>query len=271
MKRIITGVLIALPAAGGILLGGWAFTAWLVILAMLMAVEWEKLWRESAARARGIGLGLSVTALLVLAQLEGIVSAMAALLVLSVLTACGQIFSEKRAVLAGGLLYIGLPCLAAFWFRTAYPDGMWLIFYIVFVVVGVDISALIAGKTIGGPRLVSRVSPGKTWAGLIGGGVGATLVSLVFYGVMRMNGVIYPFVSFLIWPIVLTLIAQAGDLLESVIKRKLGVKDSGAILPGHGGILDRVDGLTAVLIFMGGVALLRDADQEITPSVFWGQ
>jgi phosphatidate cytidylyltransferase len=115
-----------------------------------------------------------------------------------------------------------------------------LVFWVMVVTWATDIFAYFSGRSIGGPKLAPRLSPNKTWAGLIGGMAGAALAG---WGVARLFDLGLPFV-WLGAP--MAVLAQAGDLYESWVKRRAGVKDSGAILPGHGGVLDRLDGLLAV-------------------------
>jgi phosphatidate cytidylyltransferase len=122
-----------------------------------------------------------------------------------------------------------------------------------------DTAAYIAGRGIGGPRLAPRISPNKTWAGLAGGVVGAALVGLVA-SLLRdapadvgLPGEMWRLVAL---SGVLALVEQAGDLVESAVKRHFGVKDSGNLIPGHGGVLDRVDGLIAVSLAVAGLSAL---------------
>ncbi len=114
-----------------------------------------------------------------------------------------------------------------------------LILFIVFIVWGVDIGAYFFGRLIGGAKLSPRWSPNKTWAGLLGGMASAALVALILAIAMDFNNAFYATLIASLFAVV----AQIGDIGESMIKRKCGVKDSGAILPGHGGVLDRIDGL----------------------------
>ena len=138
--------------------------------------------------------------------------------------------------------------------RSPAFGGTVVIIYLIAVIAGTDIGAYFAGRSIGGPKLAPAISPNKTWAGLIGGTIAAGLVGLLFFYTLALGGkdiaVLGVFgheaaaafaASCLIAPL-----AQSGDLMESWIKRRRGIKDSGNLIPGHGGILDRVDGyLTA--------------------------
>ena len=137
-----------------------------------------------------------------------------------------------------GVLYCGLPVLALTFLRRQ-DDGL-LTFWALALVWATDIGAFFAGRSIGGPKLAPRISPAKTWSGLIGGIALATALALVLH---LFEGL--PLHLVLATPM-LAILAQGGDLYESAIKRRAGVKDSGNILPGHGGVLDRLDGLVPV-------------------------
>ena len=162
----------------------------------------------------------------------------------------GMMFIEWRRMTDGwgagwmtaGFLYALLPALALLWIRDRAPQGLELLYWVFIVTWTTDIGAYFAGRAIGGPKLAPTISPNKTWAGLIGGMVSATLAG-------------WAWVQFTMLPPSLILLAplfaaaaQGGDLFESWLKRRSGVKDSGSLLPGHGGILDRLDGLVVVAV-----------------------
>ncbi len=157
-----------------------------------------------------------------------------------------------------GLFYVSIPCASAVWLRnvdfaTLPEAGMWLVLYLIVIVSVTDIGAYFAGRHFGGPRLAPIVSPNKTWAGLGGGMAAAALAGGLCHFFTP-----YPvqLVPCMIFGMVLAVIAQAGDLFESWMKRNANVKDSGTLIPGHGGLLDRIDGLTFTLpIFAAAVAL----------------
>ena len=129
----------------------------------------------------------------------------------------------------------------------------------------IDICAYFAGRFIGGPKLAPRISPKKTWAGLIGGMVGAVALSLGFsIWLGSGSAVILALVA-----LGLTVLEQAGDFAESAMKRRAGVKDSGTLIPGHGGILDRVDGLIAVVLGAALISLVHDAANPAAGVLIW--
>ncbi|HEX8526440.1 phosphatidate cytidylyltransferase, partial [Allosphingosinicella sp.] len=118
-------------------------------------------------------------------------------------------------------------------------------FWLMLVTWATDIFAYFAGRSIGGPKLAPKISPNKTWAGLIGGMAGAAVVGAVF---AYLSGISADLPDFLWLGAPMGLLAQIGDLYESSVKRRRGVKDSGTLLPGHGGVLDRLDGLLPVIL-----------------------
>jgi len=163
-----------------------------------------------------------------------------------------------------GLFYVAIPCASMIWLRgvTFAGDnhaGARLVLFILLVVWATDIGAFFAGRKIGGPKLAPALSPSKTWAGLGGGIVSAAVIG----GFSALLFTPYPpsFIAGMDLGIVLAIIAQAGDLFESWLKRRAGTKDSGNLIPGHGGLLDRVDGLVfttplfAWLVYISGSVL----------------
>ncbi len=160
--------------------------------------------------------------------------------------------------LALGMAYVGLGWAALLVLRQG-PGGLGLILFIMLVVWANDIGAYLAGRLIGGPRMAPALSPGKTWAGAAGGlafgiAAGTAVVVALTYGSAphpSLGGAALQAAT-------LAVVAQAGDLLESAMKRRFGKKDSGSFIPGHGGLLDRVDGLlaaasAAMLLRLGAV------------------
>ncbi len=154
--------------------------------------------------------------------------------------------ASRRLTMFGGFLYIAIPALALLvlhwvWFA--------MVFWVLLVTWATDIFAYFAGRSIGGAKLAPRISPNKTWAGLVGGVAGAAVVgafTAIWFGLGA------PFT----WAgAFMGVIAQAGDLYESWLKRRAGVKDSGTILPGHGGALDRLDGLLPVIVATLGLLM----------------
>ena len=156
--------------------------------------------------------------------------------------------------LAGGFLYIGVPALALIWLRADEDFGRGTVFWLLALVWATDCGAYVFGRWIGGLRLAPALSPNKTWAGLIGGVACAGATGSATAMVLGQGGVL----TLGALSAVLGVVEQAGDLLESWIKRRCGVKDAGNLIPGHGGLLDRVDGLLAVALTVALISLAGD-------------
>jgi phosphatidate cytidylyltransferase len=172
--------------------------------------------------------------------------------ILVALGACVMLYEWRRIVQGwgfgwqvAGFVYALIPALALLWIRERFridtaPLGLELLLWVFVTTWSVDIGAYFAGRSIGGPRLAPSISPNKTWAGLIGGMVAAAVFGGLWVWLLQLPTVLIllaaPFAA----------AAQGGDLFESWLKRRGGVKDSGSWLPGHGGVLDRLDGLVVV-------------------------
>jgi phosphatidate cytidylyltransferase len=151
-----------------------------------------------------------------------------------------------------GALWISLPCVAFLWLARAYPTGRATLLWILAIVCATDIGAYAVGRTLGGPRLAPRWSPRKTWAGLAGGTLSAALAgwaTAAFCGIS-------PRLPLVAVSSALAIVEQFGDLAESLAKRRFGVKDSSGLIPGHGGLLDRLDGMLAVVPMVALLALI---------------
>lgn len=155
-------------------------------------------------------------------------------------------------LLVSGIVYIAASCVAALWLRGHEISGFYLLLYVFFAIWACDMGAYGAGKTIGGPKMAPSISPNKTWAGLIGGCV-ATIMAVTTFDLVMEGRTGEGFIDHM--PVYLhvaigaflAVVGQLGDLLVSVLKRRCGLKDTGNIIPGHGGLLDRIDALLLAL------------------------
>lgn len=151
---------------------------------------------------------------------------------------------------AAGIVYIGIAALVLARLRQI-DDGFVAVLQLVLVVIATDIGAYFAGRTFGGPKIAPKISPSKTWSGLIGGALLAALVmaAMVPWTLFDFSSDRWLELAALpaLGGAIAAVVAQAGDFFESWMKRRAGVKDSGRLIPGHGGLFDRVDGLLAVL------------------------
>ncbi len=177
--------------------------------------------------------------------------------------ACGAVVSFALALLrgenpfwqVGGILYVGVPALALVASRAIPPHGAWLIVGLFIVVWATDTGALIVGNLIGGPKLAPVLSPNKTWAGTLGGIAVAAVAEAVYVGVMGGSAALA-----LVYGAGLALVAHAGDLFESWVKRCFRRKDSGSLIPGHGGALDRIDSTLSAALALAVLVLLFKLD-----------
>lgn len=161
---------------------------------------------------------------------------------------------------------MGLLVLVPFWYSIIFiqstMDGRWLLFFLIVLISGADVGAYFSGKTWGKKKILVNVSPNKTWVGLIGGillAMSIALVSvLIFPQVLSMNASLVDVLMLLSVACVTVIFSVIGDFFESMLKREAGLKDSGAIFPGHGGILDRIDSWTAATpVFLFGLLLIN--------------
>ncbi len=230
--RVASALVLAPVSLLAIWWGGLAWGAWLTVLTLGMGAEWAGL---CGLRARSPA-GMAILAALLLAGLA--TAFMAPVSGAIVLLAGTGLFAitSRRPALGMGILYIG-PAYLALYLMRSQPAGLRNVLFVMAVVWAGDIGAYLLGRLVGGPRLAPKISPGKTWAGAFGGTLAAVVAGAA-------AGYEHPLhAAILACP--LSLVAQAGDLLESAVKRHFGAKDSGWIIPGHGGLLDRLDGVLA--------------------------
>ena len=241
LRLISAGVLAPLGVAC-VLNGGWIFVA-LVLLAMIgIGVEWAGLARSPLRSVPAFMLlawpGLSLLTMLGMDWLTGLRVLLAGLLL--------------GALRGGGVVLIGLGGAALIWLRCMTGAGPASLLFVVLVVWASDSLAYLTGRALGGAKLAPRISPGKTWSGAVGGLLGAmaagALVAAAAHSTGQddaVSGILERIGRGLLFGALLGIAAQAGDLAESALKRRCGVKDSGRLIPGHGGLLDRLDGLFA--------------------------
>ncbi|MBX9814819.1 MAG: phosphatidate cytidylyltransferase [Proteobacteria bacterium SG_bin5] len=240
--RVAVGAALAAVALGALWLGGHAFWLLCVLMALGVLYEWAGLAQASAATRRLAQLALMVP-LAILSPLAITPPVMhspyflALGLILGAAMFVGAV--TRRGFLAAGVIYAGLPVLALLLIRDQ-PRGLEFAFWTFGLVWLCDIGAYFAGRAFGGPRLAPQISPNKTWAGALGG---IALASVFAATLHWYSGL--PWRLTLATPL-LAILSELGDLFESWLKRRAGVKDSGTLLPGHGGLLDRLDGLVPV-------------------------
>jgi len=158
-----------------------------------------------------------------------------------------QAVRAKAALwMASGALYIGIPCVSLIWIRSDWDNGMLAVIWLLVLVWSADSGAYAAGRLIGGPKMAPRISPNKTWAGLAGCVVAAAVAGVGVAHFAGLDG--YMKIEAALVSGLVGMVSQGGDLVESAFKRHFGVKDSSHLIPGHGGVLDRVDALLAAVV-----------------------
>jgi phosphatidate cytidylyltransferase len=234
--RAVAGVAMMIVAIGALVLGGHFFWLLCVVAGLLMMAEWSELHGVDA-RTKRVGQFALAVPLAIMSPL----AAGPTFFALGLIAGAGFFIAAvtRRGELGWGAIYVGLPILGLLLLR-AQANGLVLAAWAMALVWATDIGAYFAGRSIGGPKLAPRVSPNKTWAGLVGGVIAAGAFGFALHVWAGL-----PFRLAAATPL-LAVVAQGGDLYESWLKRRAGVKDSGNLLPGHGGVLDRLDGLVPV-------------------------
>jgi phosphatidate cytidylyltransferase len=249
--RVISAAVLAPIALAAVVWGGLPFAALVALVAVIAFWEWTAIGNaHDPAWARIAALACLVVGLVGLSTFRSdwiILTAAAA-----VLAILGGVRWPSLRWMGLGLAYVAIPCAGFLLLRQAEPFGLYAILFLFVVVWATDTAAYFGGRALGGPKLWPRVSPKKTWSGALTGLVAAIAAGGITVGLTKAGD----YRAGLLLAAPLSIAAQAGDLFESAVKRKFGVKDSGSIIPGHGGVLDRVDGLfgAAALAWLLAVA-----------------
>lgn len=266
--RILSGLVMAGAALGLTLWSPLSFVALVGLGAGLMCWEWRSIvGADDAGVARPVAFALHLGAVLISIgfmagnQPQYALAALAAAAI-AVLSLPGI---KSRFLSLAGVFYAGFPALALVWMRQDPDFGIQTIIFIFLVVWAADIAAYAVGRTIGGPKLSPVISPNKTWSGMIGGLAGSALVGYLFALYLQNTSAL----SLALIALVLAFGSQIGDLTESALKRKFGTKDSSNLIPGHGGILDRVDGLIVAAVIAALIALILSPSHPGQALLIW--
>ena len=250
VMRVIAAMVLAPLAIAIAYAGGWLWTALVTLVAIGLYVEWLTI----VGRARETRVMVSGVAALAVAGLclaIGWIEAAFAVLAIGFI-GVALIATEPRNWTAAGFFYAAAAEMASVLVRLDSMKGLVALIFVLLIVWVTDIGGYFAGRGIGGPKLWPRVSPKKTWAGAIGGFAASLAVACGFAAFdFGRTG------ALLVLAAVLSVVSQLGDLFESAVKRRFGVKDSSQIIPGHGGLLDRLDGFVAAIIVAAIFGLLR--------------
>ncbi|SFV33568.1 phosphatidate cytidylyltransferase [Hyphomicrobium facile] len=253
--RIASGVAIGVVAFAMLYWSPAAFAVLTFLIAAAMSWEWGRIVRgEMPDRALVVHIiAVFIAAVLVTNDMAGL-SVLTAVVGAAVVAALA--IGSGRARLSGaGVMYTALPVVALVWLRSDEPLGFLATLFVLIAVAVTDIAAYVSGRTIGGPKLWPEISPNKTWSGLLGGITAAGFAGLLF---SFFTGSGTP-----LWlaglGLATGLVAQCGDLAESALKRHFGLKDSGGLIPGHGGFMDRMDGIVTASVLAALIGLAIDA------------
>jgi phosphatidate cytidylyltransferase len=252
LLRAISALGLATVAFAAAWAGVLPFAVLVLAVCLVMSWEWSRVVRGDGLDVSLIVHGLAVTAAIALAAF-GFAALGVAALVIGTIIVLALEFGSRPILSAAGVLYAGLPAVALLWLRGNEPLGFKAVLFIVLVVAATDTLAFATGRLIGGPRLAPSVSPNKTWSGLIGGIAGGGAAAALFaYAIAA------PVTALAVTGLVMGVIAQIGDLAESALKRAFDVKDASQLLPGHGGFMDRMDGLVPVAVALAFAVLFLD-------------
>jgi phosphatidate cytidylyltransferase len=263
--RAVSALILACLALALLYAGPTPFAGLVVAIALLMCWEWGRIVRGTA----GVDTPLLVHAVAVAVAAVLAATGSASLALAAVVTGAGLVwllcFGFNERLCALGVLYVGLPTVALVWLRADEPYGFQAVLFLLVIVATTDTFAYVGGRLIGGPKLWPSISPNKTWSGLLSGVAASAIVGAVFAAFVR--EAVPATLAFS--GLVLGLFAQAGDLAESALKRRFGVKDASSLIPGHGGFLDRVDGVVFAATAAAVVALLVNSRAPARAILLW--
>jgi phosphatidate cytidylyltransferase len=250
--RVVSSAVLAPLALVLAYVGGWVFLVFWAIAAGGIFWEWRAILHDPGPTPKGLG-----ECAIVVAGASAMTGRFgAAAIFLGIGMAAEAVVAttiQFRVWAAAGILYAGSLLLACVLLRSDAQYGFVAIVLLFAVVWTTDILAYFVGRLVGGPRLWTRVSPKKTWSGALGGVVGAILAAAaVAYYAHLANSLAVAALA-----LVLSAASQAGDLVESAFKRRFGVKDAGHVIPGHGGIMDRLDGFLAAAVVAAVIGIAR--------------
>ncbi|TIU00450.1 MAG: phosphatidate cytidylyltransferase, partial [Mesorhizobium sp.] len=257
-QRVISAIVMAAATLALTWLGGLPFRLFCAAIAALIFYEWTRMSR--AENGATLGFLPEVLILVFIGALVAGLPALWLLLLVAAITVIVAVAARLRGAAqweASGLAYASLSGLSLAYLRGDSHSGLIAILFLFAVVWATDIAAYFVGRRVGGPKLAPSISPGKTQSGALGGAVGGIAAGLVLAiaagaGNLTMLGLV---------ALALSIVSQIGDLFESWVKRRQGCKDSSNLIPGHGGVMDRVDGLVAAafaLYVIGWIAAGAD-------------
>jgi phosphatidate cytidylyltransferase len=250
--RVCSALVLVPLAIGTAYLGGWPFATFWGLAAIGVFWEWSSLVAGNGCRPAVMFGGAALLVALLLAAGDRLLAAIA-VIATGIIGIAPMAPAQRRGWLAGGVPYAGAIGIAPIVLRSDSEAGFVAVMLLFAIVWTTDIVAYFLGRLIGGPKLLPRVSPKKTWSGAISGLAGAVLAAIAVAKAAGLSGLI----SIALVAAILSAVAQAGDLFESHLKRRFGAKDSSHLIPGHGGLMDRLDGFVFAAAVAALIGILR--------------
>lgn len=233
--------------------GNWAFLLLLSVGVALLAIEWGTMAAPKLSSRMAVSISLAILGGVFTVYLFNMLAGLA---VLVLGAACAGFYFRylkgPHLDAAYGAFYIGWPALVLIWLRETH-NGVYWVFFAFLIAWAADSAAYLVGKLVGGPKLWRKYSPNKTWSGFAGGMIAGMLTAGTLADITKL---FQSSTAALIVGLLVAFATMGGDLWESMLKRRYGVKDSGTLIPGHGGLLDRVDGLMFAIVAIGGIRWL---------------
>jgi phosphatidate cytidylyltransferase len=253
--RVASAAVLIPAALAATWFGGWPYLVMIAVAVALLSIEWGGMSAPVAPTRVAAAVAAAVLVVVFVGYRGHMIAAWSAAPVMAVMAAViARGVAERPADAAFGVLYLAPAALCLVWLRDT-QQGVWWTMMLFATTWAADIGAFAVGSTLKGPKLWPRFSPNKTWSGFVGGLLAAMLAGSLMAALPYFKLNIYAAAGI---GLAVGLATMAGDLWESALKRRFGVKDSGDLIPGHGGLLDRVDGLMFAVVVM---AALRLANQ----------
>jgi phosphatidate cytidylyltransferase len=252
MLRVGSALVLAPLAIGTAYLGGWPLALFWSLAAIGVFWEWSALVAGNEKRSVVLVGGVALVIALALAAAGRLMGA-SIVSVLGIIATAPIAPAQQRGWVAAGVPYAGAIGIAPIALRSDSEDGFVALIFLFAIVWTTDIVAYFMGRLIGGPKLMPRVSPKKTWSGAISGLAAAVLAAIAVGEVAGLSGLY----SIALVAAILSAVAQAGDLFESRLKRRFGAKDSSHLIPGHGGLMDRLDGFVLAAAVAALIGIVR--------------
>ncbi|RBP09714.1 phosphatidate cytidylyltransferase [Roseiarcus fermentans] len=263
--RVAAAIVLGLAALAATWFGGIVFVAFWWVASAIVLWEWQRLVGGERLAAR-VAAGALLLALAALETLHNHALLSLAALAAAALAVGAVAAPRDRIWAAAGALYAGALVVSLGLLQTSPSYGLPAILWLFAIVWGADVAAYFAGRAIGGPRLWASVSPGKTWSGAIAGALAGAALGLALALVLVPGSILMDEVFTL--GLAAAIVSELGDLFESAVKRRFGVKDSSGLIPGHGGLMDRLDSFIAASAFAAVVAALNTRGSFIASGLF---